>query len=143
MADVVPISEAVRASREAVLGRNLAAHNAGDIDGVLATFSEPRLEVVPSSRVLIGTDEVRAYLESRRHSFPDQSFELIAVHHSDHAVICEYWMSATHLGAFGDTEPTGRRFRARMATIFEFGPDGLISCQRLYYDTGTVVRQLA
>lgn len=142
MPEVVPISERIRAAREALLRAHLEAHNAGDVDGVLATFSTPRVELVPSGRVFVGADAVRAHLEERRRSFPDQRFETIAVHHSDETVISEFWMTATHEGSFHDVEPTGRRFRARMAAIFEF--DGqAIGCQRLYYDAGTIARQLA
>ncbi|WP_436796075.1 ester cyclase [Actinospongicola halichondriae] len=142
MADVIPISEKLRDTREALLQRHLVAHNEGDVDGVLATFTRPRIELIASGRVLEGTTAVRAYLEDRRRSFPDQRFEVICHHHSDDVVVSEHWMTGTHLGDLHGVEPTGRRFRARMAAIFEFeGPD-LVN-QRLYYDAGTVARQLA
>ncbi len=143
MAEVVPISDRVRSAREDVLRAHLEAHSRGDVDGVLATFDVPRLELVPSGRVYEGADQVRAHLEDRRRSFPDQRFEIIALHHSDRVVVSEFWMSATHEGAFHGVEPTGRRFRTRMAAIFEFDDNDKISCQRLYYDAGTVARQLA
>ena len=142
MADVVPISEKLRGSREALLQRHLTAHNDGDVDGVLATFSRPRIELIASGRVLEGADTVRAYLEDRRRSFPDQRFEVICHHHSDGAMVSEHWMTGTHLGDLHGVEPTGRRFRARMAAIFEFEGDDLVN-QRLYYDAGTIARQLA
>lgn len=142
MADVVPISDKLREAREATLRRHLDAHNAGDIDGVLETFSTPRVELVPSSRVLDGADAVRAYLTERLRSFPDQRFETITLHHSDDAVISEYWMTATLLGEVHGVEPTGKRFKARMAAIFDFDGDR-ISSQRLYFDSGTIARQLA
>ncbi len=142
MADVVPISDKLRDAREQLLRTHLEAHNAGDIEGVLATFSRPRIELIASGRVLEGTDAVRAYLAERRRSFPDQHFEVICYHHSDRAVVSEHWMTGTHLGDLHGVEPTGRRFKARMATIFEFDGDRLVN-QRLYYDAGTVARQLA
>ncbi len=142
MADVIPISEKLRVSREALLQRHLAAHNEGDVEGVLATFSHPRIELIASGRVLEGPDAVRAYLVDRRRSFPDQRFEVICHHHSDGAVVSEHWMTGTHLGDLHGVEPTGRRFRARMAAIFEFDGAELVN-QRLYYDAGTIARQLA
>lgn len=142
LADVVPISDKLRDAREQLLERHLAAHNAGDIDGVLATFDRPRIELVASGRVLEGPEPVKAYLEERRHSFPDQHFEVICHHHSDTAVVSEHWMTGTHLGDLHGVEPSGRRFRARMAAIFEFDDDRLVN-QRLYYDAGTIARQLA
>ncbi len=138
----MPISEKLREAREQLLQTHLAAHNAGDIEGVLATFTRPRIELIASGRVLEGADAVRGYLEERRRSFPDQHFEVICHHHSDGAVVSEHWMTGTHLGDLHGVEPTGRRFKARMAAIFEFDGDRLVN-QRLYYDAGTIARQLA
>ncbi len=109
---------------------------------MLATFARPRIELIASGRVLEGADAVRAYLAERRRSFPDQHFEVICHHHSDGAVVSEHWMTGTHLGDLQGVEPTGRRFKARMAAIFEFDGDQLVN-QRLYYDAGTIARQLA
>lgn len=142
MADVVPISDRLRDAREQVLRRHLEAHCSGDIDAVVATFARPRMELIASGRVLDGTDAVRAYLHERRRAFPDQSFEVICQHHSDRAVVSEHWMTGTHLGEVHGVEPTGKRFRARMASIFEFDGEDLVN-QRLYYDAGTIARQLA
>ena len=138
----MPISDRLREAREELLRTHLSAHNAGDIDGVLATFSRPRIELIASGRVLEGADAVRSYLEERRRSFPDQHFEVICHHHSDDAVVSEHWMTGTHLGDLHGVDPTGRRFKARMAAIFEFDGDRLVN-QRLYYDAGTIARQLA
>jgi steroid delta-isomerase-like uncharacterized protein len=142
VAEVVPISDKLREAREQVLRTHLDAHNAGDIDGVIATFERPRIELIASNRVVEGAEEMRAYLEDRRRSFPDQHFEVICHHHSDRAVISEHWMTGTHLGDLQGVEPSGRKFRARMAAIFEFDGDRLVN-QRLYYDAGTIARQLA
>ncbi len=142
LAGVVPISDKLREERERVLRVHLEAHNAGDIDGVVATFERPRIELIASGRVLEGNDAVRAYLEERRRSFPDQHFEVICHHHSDTAVVSEHWMTGTHLGDLHGVEPSGRRFKARMAAIFEFDGDRMVN-QRLYYDAGTIARQLA
>ena len=142
MADVVPISDKLREAREQVLRRHLEAHYSGDIDAVVATFARPRMELIASGRVLDGADAVRAYLQERRRAFPDQSFEVICHHHSDRAVVSEHWMSGTHLGEVHGVEASGKRFRARMASIFEFDGEDLVN-QRLYYDAGTIARQLA
>lgn len=142
MADVVPISGQLRAAREAVLAAHLAAHNAGDVEGVLATYRHPRVELIASGRVLDGPDEVRAYLVEQRRSFPDATFEPIHLHHCDGAVVAEHWLSGTHLGELQGMAATGRRFRVRMATVFDFDGDALVN-QRTYYDRGTIARQLA
>ena len=89
-----------------------------------------------------GADEVRRYYEMIRRYFPDLRFEVIDVHHGDDAVVSEMWMSGTHLGSGPDFEATGRRFRCRTAVIFSFDGDSLTGA-RVYYDTGTIARQLA
>ena len=89
-----------------------------------------------------GADEVRHYYAITRGYFPDLSFEVIAVHHADDAVVCEMWMTGTHLGSGHDFEATGRRFRCRTAVIFSFDGEQLVGA-RVYYDTGTIARQLA
>lgn len=142
MGDVVPISDKLREAREHLLRRHLEAHTSGDIDGVVATFAQPRMELIASGRVIDGAEALRAYLQERRRAFPDQAFEVICHHHSDRAVVSEHWMSGTHLGEVHGVAPSGKRFRARVASIFEFDGEDLVN-QRLYYDAGTIARQLA
>ena len=141
-ADVVPISDKLRDAREQLLRRHLEAHTAGDVDAVVATFARPRMELIASGRVIEGPDALRTYLRERRRAFPDQAFEVIRHHHSDGAVVSEHWMTGTHLGELHGVEPSGKRFKVRMASIFEFDGEDLVN-QRLYYDAGTIARQLA
>jgi steroid delta-isomerase-like uncharacterized protein len=142
VADVVPISDKLRDARETVLRGNLDALARGDVEGVVRSFLHPRMELVGTGRVLEGADALRTYLDERRRAFPDQRFEVICYHHSDRAVIAELWMSGTHSGEVHGVEATGRRFRVRMCSISEFDGEDLVN-QRMYYDHGTVARQLA
>jgi predicted ester cyclase len=142
LADVTPIATKLHTQREAILRRLLDAQNADDIETAIACFSRPRYELVGNQRVYDGADEVRRYYHLTRRYFPDMRFEVIAVHHGDDAVVCELWMSGTHLGSGPDFEATGRRFRCRSAVIFSFEGEQLQGA-RVYYDTGTIARQLA
>jgi predicted ester cyclase len=142
LADVTPIGSRVRAHREQVLRRLLDAQNADDVETALGCFDHPRYELIGNQRVYDGADEVRHYYEVTRRYFPDLRFEVIEVHHGDDAVVCELWMSGTHLGSGPDFEATGRRFRCRTAVIFSFVGERLVGA-RVYYDTGTIARQLA
>jgi hypothetical protein len=56
-------------------------------------------------------------------------------------VILEFWLTGTHLGPLRSIPPTGRRFRVRMIACFEFDGTELI-CERIYFDTLTMLRQL-
>ncbi|HEX5365324.1 MAG TPA: ester cyclase [Acidimicrobiales bacterium] len=136
------IATKLRGQREAVLRRLLDAQNADDVDAALSCFAHPRYELVANQRVYDGADAVRHYYRETRRYFPDLRFEVIAVHHAEDAVVCELWMSGTHLGSGPEVEATGRRFRCRTAVIFAFAGDRLHG-GRVYYDTRTIVRQLA
>jgi steroid delta-isomerase-like uncharacterized protein len=140
--DVTPIETAVERRREDLLNRLLAAQNAHDVDGALACFAHPRYELIGNARVYDGAESVREYYDMTRHYFPDLHFEVVSVYHAAEATVAELWMSGTHLGSGPDFEAGGKRFRCRTAVIFSFA-DERLTCARVYYDTGTIARQLA
>lgn len=139
---VTPISSKQREQREAILRSLLDAQNRQDVEASLACFAHPRYELVGNQRVYDGSDEVRRYYATTFGAFPDLKFELIAAHHADTSLVVEMWMSGSHLGSRRDFEATGKHFRCRMAAVFQFQDAGLIGA-RIYYDTGTIARQLA
>jgi steroid delta-isomerase-like uncharacterized protein len=131
----------LREEREAVVRRHMEAENVHDYDAVIATFAHPRYELIATDRVHDGEAEVRAYFKESRTAFPDQRNELIALHHTDDGVLAEFWLLGTHRGPLMGFEPTGKEFRCRMAALFLF--DGAkIVCERVYFDTATILRQL-
>ena len=138
VADVTSIGTRFAERRKAVF----EAQNARDVEGAIACFDHPRYELIGNNRVYDGADEVRDYYEMTRRYFPDLHFEVIDWHQADDAVITELWMSGTHLGSGPDFEATGRCFRCRTAVIFAFEGERLKGA-RIYYDTGTIARQLA
>ena len=144
--DTTPVTRIGRRwdeQRVAVLERLLTAQNAHDFDGAVACFEHPRYELLGNARVYDGADEVRAWFTTMFGVFPDLRLEVTALHHADDAVVAELFMSGTHLGAGpGDVEATGKGFRCRTAVIFTFTEDRLTGA-RVYYDTGTIARQLA
>jgi steroid delta-isomerase-like uncharacterized protein len=140
---VAHIDGALRKRREDVLRAHLEAERAGDTDAILATFAHPRYELVGGSgRVYDGAEDVSRYLRDRRAAFPDLRTELIDLHHSDRDVIAELWLLGTHQGALGELDATGRAFRCRTACFFAFDGDDLVGI-RVYFDLGSIVRQLA
>src|SRR5215203_548230 len=74
-------------------------------------------------------------------TFDHPRYELIGTHHSDDAVIVEANLYGTHDGPFRGLPPTGRKFEMRFCAIFVFDDDRLV-CERVYFDSGTVLRQL-
>ena len=136
-------SDDLRARREAVVRRHMEAENEHDYDTVLATFAHPRYELMATGQVFDGHDEVRRYFELSRTPFPDQRNELISMRSTDDAVVVELDLLGTHLGPLRGVEATGGTFRSRMAAlfIFEDGGDGIV-CERVYFDSGDILRQL-
>jgi len=127
--------------REAVVREHMEAENRLDFDAAIATFDHPRYELIGTGQVFEGPDEVMRYYRGSRSAFPDQRNEIHAVRHADDAVIVEFDLLGTHQGAFAGHEPTGREFRCRMVAIFEFAGDR-ITCERIYFDQATILRQL-
>lgn len=134
-------AEQLRAAREATVRRHMDAENVHDFDAVIGTFGHPRYELIATGQVHDGEAAVRQYFRESRSAFPDQRNELIALRHADDAVVVEFWLLGTHKGALMGVEPTGREFRCQMTALFLFdGPD--LVCERVYFDSGTILRQL-
>ena len=135
------VSEEVRAAREAIVRRHMEAENLHDYPTAIGTFRHPRYELIATDRVYDGREQVEEYFRESRTAFPDQRNELIALHHADDAVISEFWLLGTHQGPLAGIPPTGRSFRCRMTAFFVF--DGVeLVCERVYFDSGTILRQL-
>ena len=119
----------------------MESENRLDFDATIATFTHPRYELVATGEIYDGEEEVRGYYSRSRATFPDQRNENIVLHHTDDGVIVEFDLLGTQLGPLAGMAPTGRAFRCRMVALFLF-EDGRINCERVYFDSGTILRQL-
>lgn len=131
-----------RARRERLVLDHFHDEVAQRWDDVLSTFPHPHYELVPLMTVHDGEEAVRRYYADSRIAFPDQDHEIIALRHADDAVIVEFWLIGTHLGPLGAIPPTGRRFRVRMTAYFIFDDREDLICERIYFDTLTMFKQL-
>jgi steroid delta-isomerase-like uncharacterized protein len=133
----------LRQRREAVVRRHMEAENVHDFETVMRTFAHPRYEIIPTGQVHDGDAAVRRYFRDTRSAFPDQRNELISLRHADDAVVVEFWLLGTHRGPLAGVAPTGKSFRVRMTALFLFEGDGDgIVCERVYFDSATMLRQL-
>jgi hypothetical protein len=58
-------------------------------------------------------------------------------------VLVEFDLLGTHDGPLGPWAATGKPFRCPMAALFLFEPGGTgIVCERVWFDQGTILRQL-
>jgi steroid delta-isomerase-like uncharacterized protein len=131
----------MRAARDTVIREHMESENRLDFDTTIATFDHPRYELVGTGQVFDGEEQVRQYYAASRAAFPDQRNEIHSLRHADDAVVVEFDLLGTHLGNFAGFDPTGRTFRCRMAAVFEFDGDRIV-CERVYFDSGTILRQL-
>src|SRR5262245_58302963 len=119
------------------------AENRHDFDAVLRTFTHPRYELIATGAVHDGPAAVASYYEETRRAFPDQRNEIHALHLAGDSVIAEFDLLGTHLGPLRGIPPTGRAFSCRMSAVFVFGRDtDRMICERVYFDAGTILRQL-
>jgi steroid delta-isomerase-like uncharacterized protein len=133
----------LRERRLAVVREHMESENTHDFDVTMATFDHPRYEIIPTGDIYDGPEEVATYFETTRAAFPDQRNENAVLRVADDAVIVEFDLLGTHEGELRGIPATGRSFRCRVCAIFEFpaGSDRIV-CERVYFDTGTILQQL-
>jgi steroid delta-isomerase-like uncharacterized protein len=137
----VPAPTEARAAREALVREHMESENRLDFDATISTFSHPRYELIATGEVYDGEAAVRGYYANTRAAFPDQRNEVVALRHTDDGVIVEFDLLGTHSGPLAGMAATGREFRCRMIALFLFDGDR-IDCERVYFDSGTILRQL-
>jgi steroid delta-isomerase-like uncharacterized protein len=137
----MPPTAAMRKKREEIVREHMESENRHEFDVTLETFDHPRYELIATGEVHDGPEEVAAYFDQTRTAFPDQRNELIALHHSDDAVLVEAIIRGTHRGPLRSLPPTGREFELRILAMFVFEEDRLL-CERVYFDQLTVLEQL-
>jgi steroid delta-isomerase-like uncharacterized protein len=133
----------LRDRREAVVREHMESENRLEFDRTLATFAHPRYELFGGGEVYDGKEAVMRYYAASRAAFPDQRNAVRAIHQADDAVIVEFDLTGTHKGPMRGIPATGKAFRCRMIALFLFenGSDR-ITCERVYFDSATIMRQL-
>lgn len=137
----LPSPDVLRARQELVLA-HFRDEVRKDWDAVLATFPHPHYEIIATMTIHDGGDPVRRYYLDTREAFPDQHHEIIALRHSADAVIVEFWLMGTHKGYLGKIPPTGQQFRVRVTAYFIFDQTETLVCERIYFDTLSMLKQL-
>jgi steroid delta-isomerase-like uncharacterized protein len=132
----------LRERREAVVREHMETENRLDFEATLRTFAHPRYELIATGEVFDGPDAVRGYYAASRAAFPDQRNTIHALHHTDDGVIVEFDLLGTHRGPMRGIPPTGREFTCRMIALFLFDAGDRIVCERVYFDSATILRQL-
>ena len=145
MADGAPGSDggSLHERRLELVREHMQAENEHRFDAALGTFDHPRYEIIATGEVYDGPEEVAEYYRATRAAFPDQRNENTILHAAEDSVIAEFDLLGTHQGELRGIPATGRSFRCRMCAVFVFEPGGeRIVCERVYFDQGTIARQL-
>lgn len=131
------------AARIALVEQHVRLENEHDLEGVLCTFGDTaRYDDESWSEHHQGRDGVRRFYEQIMKALPDLEIEVQRRHVADDAILLEVMIRGTHLGGWRGLPPTGRRVEFPLCGIYTFDAANRLAGEKIYYDRGTVLRQL-
>lgn len=131
-------------TRLAVVEEHVRCENGHDLAGLMATFGvDARYDDEPWQDHRLGLDAVRSYYAELLASLPDLAIQVRHRHIASDAIVLEVTIRGTHLGVWrGGMPATGRRVEFPLCGVFTFDGEDRLAGERIYYDRGTVMRQL-
>lgn len=130
-------------SRIALVEHHIRLENEHDLEGVLRTFGESaRYDDEAWGEQYEGRNSVRLFYEQLMNALPDLAIEVRRRHITDDAIVVEVVIRGTHLGDWRGLPATGRRVEFPLCGIYTFDTEDRLAGERIYYDRGTVLRQL-
>ena len=138
-----PLSPSRLSARIALVEQHVRLENDHDLEGVLGTFGETaRYDDEPWGDHYEGRDGVRAFYEQLMKALPDLQIDVRRQHVTGDTVILEVVIRGTHLGAWRGLSATGRKLEFPLCGIYTFDDQDRLAGEKIYYDRGTVLRQL-
>lgn len=132
-----------QAARIALVEQHVRLENEHDLEGVLHTFGNTaQYDDEAWSEHFHGREGVRLFYEQLMHALPDLEIEIQRWHVTDDAILLEVIIRGTHLGSWRRLPPTGRRVEFPLCGVYTFDSEDRLAGERIYYDRGTVLRQL-
>ena len=130
-------------ARIATVERHIRLENEHDLEGVLRTFGDAaRYDDEPWCEHHKGRDGVRQFYEQLMKALPDLEIEVQRRYVTDDAILVEVVIRGTHLGLWRGLPATGRRIEFPLCGVYTFDCDDRLAGEKIYYDRGTVLRQL-
>jgi len=130
-------------ARIELVERHIRLENEHDLEGVLCTFGDSaRYDDEAWGEHHKGRDGVRLFYEQLMRALPDLEIEVQRRHVTDDAILVEVMIRGTHLGGWRGLPPTGRRVEFPLCGVYTFDEDDRLAGEKIYYDRGTVLRQL-
>jgi steroid delta-isomerase-like uncharacterized protein len=137
------IPQSRRSARVAIVEQHIRLENEHDLEGVLGTFGDTaQYQDEPWGESYNGRHGVRLFYEQLMNALPDLEIEVQHRHVADDAILVEVIIHGTHLGAWRGLPATGRRVKFPLCGVYTFDADDRLAGERIYYDRGTVLRQL-
>jgi len=132
-----------RSARIAIVEQHIRLENDHDLEGILRTFGETaRYDDEPWGEHYSGRDGVRLFYEQLMRALPDLEIAVQRRHMAEEAVLVEVVVRGTHLGGWRGLPATGRRVEFPLCGVYTFDADDRLAGERIYYDRGSVLRQL-
>ncbi len=130
-------------ARIAVVEQHIRLENEHDLEGVLRTFGDSaQYDDEPWGEHYEGRNGVRQFYEQLMKALPDFAIEVHRRHVADDAILVEVMIRGTHLGGWRGLPATGRRVEFPLCGVYTFDADDHLAGEKIYYDRGTVLRQL-
>jgi steroid delta-isomerase-like uncharacterized protein len=137
------IPKNTQSARVAIVERHIRLENEHDLEGVLRTFGDTaRYDDEAWGEHHKGGDEVRLFYEQLMKALPDLEIEVQRRHVTDDAILVEVMIRGTHLGEWRGLPATGRRVEFPLCGVYTFDSEDRLAGEKIYYDRGTVLRQL-
>lgn len=122
--------------------QHVAVENQHDMEAMLATLDgdNPVRDEV-AGKYYQGRDEVAQRYAELWSAFPDFTVFPRQFIEQGNTVVMVADYSGTHLGRYGDAEPTGKSFMIRLVNIIEFN-NNKIATETIFIDSASQLRQL-
>jgi len=130
-------------ARIALVEQHIRLENEHDLEGVLRTFgATARYDDEAWGEHYEGGDGVRGFYEQLMKALPDLEIEVQHRHVTEAAILVEVVIRGTHLGGWRGLPPTGRGVEFPLCGVYTFDANDRLAGEKIYYDRGTVLRQL-
>jgi steroid delta-isomerase-like uncharacterized protein len=132
-----------RSARIAIVEEHIRLENRHDLEAVLGTFGDAaRYDDEAWDEHYHGGDGVRLFYSQLMHAMPNLEIDVKRQHVTEGAIVVEVIIRGTHLGDWRGLPATGRRVEFPLCGIYTFDPEDRLAGEKIYYDRGTVLRQL-
>jgi len=137
------IPEDRQSARIAIVEQHIRLENRHDLEGVLGTFGDTaQYDDEAWGEHYQGRNGVRLFYEQLMKALPDLEIKVQRQHVAKDAVLVEVIIRGTHLGGWRGLPATGRRVEFPICGVYTFDANDRLAGERIYYDRGTVLRQL-